>query len=516
MVLRLDRRTFLRMSGYGTAALALGQIMNCRKESDRPPNIVYILADDMGYGDVTCLNPESRIPTPHMDRLAAEGVVFTDAHSGSAVCTPTRYGILTGRYCWRTRLQKGVLWGYSSPLIPPERETVASFLKAHGYATACVGKWHLGLGWRDSEGRMTEKEDDVDYSRSIFGGPCDLGFDYFFGIPASLDMIPYVYVENDRIVAPPTETIGGTEGYEFYRAGPIAPGFRHDKVLTVCTDKAVQFINAHVQANPNQPFFLYFPLSAPHTPILPSSEFQGKSAAGPYGDFVHQCDFAVSEVMVALERLGKTENTLFIVTSDNGCSPMADFDDLAKRGHFPSFVYRGYKADIYEGGHRIPFIARWPKKIAAGRTCSNTICLTDLMATTADILGEQLSDEIAEDSMSLLPDFLGTARAPVREAIVHHSINGSFSIRRKQWKLELCPGSGGWSYPQPEKARELGLPEIQLYDLSTDIGEKNNVFDSHPEVAGELLNLLREYVARGRSTPGIPQANDVPVNIKKE
>lgn len=516
MALRLDRRAFLRMSGYGTAALALGQIMNCRSEIDRPPNIVYILADDMGYGDVTCLNPESRIPTPHMDRLATEGVVFTDAHSGSAVCTPTRYGILTGRYCWRTRLQKGVLWGYSSPLIPPERETVASFLKAHGYATACVGKWHLGLGWRDSEGRMTEKEDAVDYSRSVFGGPCDLGFDYFFGIPASLDMIPYVYVENDRIIAPPTETIAGTEGYEFYRAGPIAPGFRHNEVLPVCTDKAVKFINAHAQANPNQPFFLYFPLSAPHTPILPSLEFQGKSAAGPYGDFVHQCDFAVSEVMAALERLGKTENTLFIVTSDNGCSPMADFNDLAERGHFPSFIYRGHKADIYEGGHRIPFIARWPKKIAAGRTSGSTICLTDLMATTADILDERLPDNTAEDSVSLLPDFLETARETGREAVVHHSINGSFSIRRGRWKLELCSGSGGWSYPKPEEARELGLPEMQLYDLSTDIGEKNNVFDSHPEVAGKLLHMLQDYVDRGRSTPGISQTNDVLVNIKKE
>jgi arylsulfatase A-like enzyme len=372
------------------------------------------------------------------------------------------------------------------------------------------------LGWRDSKGLITEKEGAVDYSRLIFGGPCDLGFDYFFGIPASLDMIPYVYVENDQVVAPPTETIVGREGHEFYRAGPIAPGFRHDRVLTVCTDKALQFIKAHAQANPKQPFFLYFPLSAPHTPILPSSEFQGKSAAGPYGDFVHQCDFAVGEIMGGLETHGMAENTLFIVTSDNGCSPMADFDDLAERGHFPSFIYRGYKADIYEGGHRIPFIARWPKKITAGRTCSDTICLTDLMATAADILGEQLSDDTAEDSVSLLPDFLGTARVPVREAVVHHSINGSFSIRRGKWKLELCPGSGGWSYPQPEKAQELGLPEMQLYDLSVDISEKNNVCDRHSEVAGELLHLLREYVARGRSTPGIPQANDVPVNIKKE
>jgi len=512
----LDRRTFLRMSGYGTTALALGQIINCRSKTDRPPNIVYILADDMGYGDVNCLNPESKIPTPHMDRLAAEGVVFTDAHSGSAVCTPTRYGILTGRYCWRTRLQKGVLWGYSNPLIPPERETVASFLKAHGYATACVGKWHLGLGWRDSEGRMTEKEDAVDYSRSILGGPYDLGFDYFFGIPASLDMTPYVYVENDQVVAPPTKTIVGREGHEFYRAGPIAPGFQHDEVLSVCTNKAVRFINSHAQENPDQPFFLYFPLSAPHTPILPSSEFQGKSTAGPYGDFVHQCDFTVGKMMAALERHGMAENTLFIVTSDNGCSPMADFDDLAERGHFPSYIYRGHKADIYEGGHRIPFIVRWPKKIVAGRTCSDTICLTDLMATAADILGKKLSNDTAEDSLSLLSDFLGTAQAPVREAIVHHSINGSFSIRRGRWKLELCPGSGGWSYPKPEEARELGLPGMQLYDLSVDIGEKNNVCEKHPEVAEELLHLLQDYVDRGRSTPGISQTNDVSVNIKKE
>ncbi|MCJ7681557.1 MAG: arylsulfatase, partial [Candidatus Aminicenantes bacterium] len=442
--------------------------------------------------------------------------VFTDAHSGSAVCTPTRYGILTGRYAWRTRLQDGVFWGWSNPLIPTERVTVASFLQARGYTTACVGKWHLGLGWSDVEGRMTEDGETVDYTRPIVGGPCDLGFDYFFGIPASLDMIPYVFIENDRVVSPPTDTIAGTEGREFYRAGPIAPGFRHEDVLSVCTDRAVRFIDEHVRTNPGGPFFLYLPLTAPHTPILPTEEFQEKSAAGPYGDFVHQCDAAVGEVMAVLERHGMTENTLFIVTSDNGCSPMVDFDDLAARGHFPSYIYRGYKADIYEGGHRVPFIARWPKKIAPGRTCDDPICLTDLMATAADILKERLPDDTAEDSVSLLPNLTGTARAPVREAVVHHSINGSFSIRKGRWKLELCPGSGGWSDPRPEKAQELGLPDMQLFDLSSDIGEKINVCERHPEVADELLRLLRVYVDRGRSTSGRPQANDVPVRIIKE
>jgi arylsulfatase A-like enzyme len=479
---------------------------------DELPNVVYILADDMGYGDVGCLNPQGKIPTPNMDRLGREGMIFTDAHSGSAVCTPTRYGVLTGRYSWRTSLKSGVYWGYSQPLIKEGRETVASLLKRHGYETACVGKWHLGLGWQalNSGADPSEKKSNTrpDYTKPILNGPVDLGFDCFFGIPASLDMVPYVYVENDRVVEAPTETITGLEGYEFYRGGPAAPGFRHEEVLPMCTKKAVAFIERHAEARPDSPFFLYFPLSAPHTPILPTGEFKGKTGIGPYADFVHQCDWTVGRIMEVLERLGMAENTLFIVTSDNGCSPMANFEHLEEQGHDPSYHFRGHKADIFEGGHRIPYIARWPARVEAGSTYGHTICLTDLMATAAAIVGADLADNAGEDSVSTLPALLGIAKGPVREATVHHSINGSFSIRQGRWKLELCPGSGGWSDPKPGNAVEEGLPMIQLYDLSRDVGERENVQARHPDVVYRMIRLLEDYVERGRSTPGAPQKND--------
>ena len=513
-----NRREFLRTVGLGASALALSQFPACRTRVKPLPNIVYIMADDMGYGDVSCLNPEGRIPTQHMDRLASGGMIFTDAHSGSAVCTPTRYGILTGRYCWRSRLESGVLWGYSRTLIPKSRMTVASLLKQHGYATACVGKWHLGWDWATTDGyvfsdRSEETGESVDYTQPISGGPLDLGFDYYFGIPASLDMLPYVYVENDRVVAGPTETVRVSEGRRFYRGGPIASGFKHEEVLPKCTQKAVAFIDNHAKKSSGAPFFLYFPLNAPHTPILPTEDFQGKSGIGPYGDFVMQCDWTVGQIMHALERHNMTENTLFIVTSDNGCSPMADFEDLAQQGHYPSDHFRGYKADIYEGGHRIPFIVHWPKKVVPKSTCDDTICLTDLMATVAAILNYDLPENAGEDSVSILPDLRGTATGPVREATVHHSINGSFSIRQGKWKMEFCPGSGGWSYPQPEEAKKIGLPRFQLYDLNQDIGERNNVLDKHPKVVEHLTELLLDYVEDGRSTPGSPQKNDRQVSI---
>jgi arylsulfatase A len=515
---RQSRRAFLRTVGLGASALALSPFFACRTRGKTFPNIVYIIADDMGYGDVSCLNPDSKISTPNMDRLASEGMIFTDAHSGSAVCTPTRYGILTGRYCWRSRLESGVLWGYSRALIPRSRMTVASLLKQHGYSTACIGKWHLGWDWATKDGhvfsdRSDETGESVDYGQPIAAGPIELGFDCFFGIPASLDMLPYVYVENDRVLESPTETIAGMEGRRFYRGGPAAPGFKHEEVLPKCTTRAVQFIENHANTCSGAPFFLYFPLSAPHTPILPTQDFKGRSGIGPYGDFVVQCDWTIGQIMQALDRHGMRENTLFIVTSDNGCSPMADFADLAQKGHQPSYHFRGYKADIFEGGHRIPFIVRWPGKVQPGSVCDDTICLTDLLATVAAILDFDLPENAGEDSVSILPDLFGKATGPVREATVHHSINGSFSIRQGNWKLELCPGSGGWSYPQPAEAENLDLPRFQLYDLSEDIGERNNVIDRYPEIVEQLTELLIKYVNDGRSTPGLPQKNDRQVSI---
>lgn len=475
------------------------------------PNLVYILADDMGYGDLSCLNAESKIRTPHLDRLAAEGLHGTDAHATSAVCTPSRYSILTGRYNWRSRLKSGVNWGYSPRLIEPDRTTVASFLQDQGYATMCVGKWHLGWTWpRRSDATDEERGNDVDtfdvdYTAPIEDGPTTVGFDHFFGISASLDMPPYVYVKDDRVTAVPDRDIEATQGKQFWRGGPITPDFAHADVLPTLTQEAVDFVDQ--QGPTGQPFFLYFPLPAPHTPILPTPQFAGASGTNEYGDFCLQVDDVVGQVMAALERQGVADNTIVVFAADNGCSPMADFDELADVGHKPSYVFRGHKADIYEGGHRIPYLVRWPKQIAAGSVCDDTLCLVDLLATMADIHGASLPYSAGEDSVSQLPVWRGAAvDTSVREATVHHSVNGSFSIRQGRWKLEMCPGSGGWSHPRPGPECD-GLPPIQLYDLQADIGERSNVQEEHPEIVEELTDLLTRYVVEGRSTPGTPQDN---------
>lgn len=492
---RITRRTFIQAIGFGTASTLLptGNKASAGRKPPSKPNIIFIMADDMGYGDVAYLNQDGKIPTPNMDRLAKEGMVFTDAHSGSAVCTPTRYGVLTGRYCWRSRLKRGVLNGFSPALIEDGRMTVASLLKKHGYKTACVGKWHLGLG----------NDKKTDYTKPLRPGPNDVGFDYFFGIPASLDMAPYCYVENDRPTMPPTDTVKGSPSPAFWRGGGIATDFKHIEVNPTLTQKTVEFIDKAAGQSPETPFFVYFPLAAPHTPIVPNKEFIGKSGIGVYGDFVCEVDWTVGQVMKALERNNLVENTLIILTSDNGCSPQANFKALAKHGHYPSYQFRGYKADIYEGGHRIPFIARWPKKVKPQTTCDETICLTDLMATAAEIAGQTLPDNAGEDSISILPALLGKKLdKPLREATVHHSINGSFSIRQGKWKLELCPGSGGWSDPKPKEAKKQNLPAVQLYDLSADIGERKNVCKQYPEVVKHLTALLEKYKQQGHSQPG--------------
>ncbi len=471
------------------------------KDKTNHPNIVYILADDMGYGDVSCLNDSSKIQTPNIDALANQGLIFTDAHSNSAVCTPTRYGILTGRYAWRSRMKQGVLWSYDEHLIDSERTIVPSMLKRHDYQTACIGKWHLGLDWaKDSAGV-------VDFNQSIKNGPNSNGFDYFYGITASLDIPPYFYIENERITATAIDTIAAMQGKMFWRKGPIGNDFKHIEVLPKLTEKAVSFITE--QSKTDKPFFLYFPLPAPHTPILPTEEFQGKSGTNEYGDFVLMVDDVVGQIKKALMENGVAENTIIIFTSDNGCSPMADFEELEAFRHDPSFHFRGHKADIYEGGHHVPFIVSWPKQIKEGTVCDEIICTTDLLATAAAIVGDTLPDNAGEDSFNILPALLGKhLEKPIREATIHHSVNGSFSIRQGKWKLEFCPGSGGWSYPRPKEAKELGLYPIQLYDLEEDIAEENNVAKDNPQIVSELTVLMQEYIKNGRSTPGVPQKNE--------
>lgn len=494
------------------------------------PNIVYVLADDLGYGDVKCLNPDGKIPTPNFDRLAAGGMKFTDAHSSSAVCTPTRYALLTGRYNWRSRLKRSVLGGMSPPLIEENRLTVPQFLKQQGYHTAGIGKWHLGFEWaRKADTKpftdAIEKGEDgwnVDFTQPIKRGPNFYGFDYYFGIAGSLDMVPYTFIENEHVTVLPTKDnafpmMAGRPGTTNTRRGPAAPDFDALDVLPTLTQKAVDYINQRAtDAKNGKPFFLYVPLNSPHTPIMPTAEWQGKSGLNPYGDFVMQTDATLGTLLDALEKNGLTENTLVIMTSDNGCSPEAQYPDLKAKGHNPSYVFRGTKADIFDGGHRIPFIARWPGHIKPGTSSDQLICLSDLFATCAEITGAKLPDSAAEDSVSILPILEGRADKPVREAIVHHSINGSFSIRQGDWKLELCPDSGGWSVPRPNAPAAKNLPPIQLYDMNQDISEKNNVQAEHPDIVARLTKLLEKYVADGRSTPGALQPNTTPVKIWRQ
>ncbi len=468
------------------------------------PNIIYILADDLGYGDVSAFNPDAAWTTSHIDRIAAEGMMFTDAHTNSAVCTPTRYGVLTGRYAWRTRLKEGVLWSWDEPLIQSGEMTVGKLLQQNGYTTACIGKWHLGLGWQ----YHVEDADSVDFSKPVSGGPNTLGFDYFFGIAASLDIPPYVYIENNLPTAVPTRYTENQSDMGWWRRGLTGSDFEHGQVLPVLTKKAVSFIENHVNSAEDHPFFLYLPLPAPHTPILPTDDFQGKSNTNPYGDFVLQVDWTVGEILKSLDSLGIKEETLVIFTSDNGCSPEADYEDLERFGHDPSYTFRGAKADIYEGGHHVPFAVRWPGRIAPESTSKQVICLTDLLATVAAITGETLEPEAGVDSYNLLPAMFQETETQIREATIHHSVNGSFAIRKGKWKLIMCPGSGGWSDPRPGSSEEADLPPYQLYDLETDIGETRNLFDQHQDVASGLRNLLEQYIILGRSTPGPPQENN--------
>lgn len=488
------------------------------------PNIVFILADDLGYGDVRCLNPASRIATPHLDRLAADGKVFTDAHSSSSVCTPTRYGILTGRYNWRSRLKNGVQGGMSPPLIEPGRWTVASFLKQQGYHTACIGKWHLGMEWPLQPGAAPfadtiEQGRDgwrVDFAQPIRRGPNSVGFDHFFGIAASLDMVPYTYIENDRVTSLPVGDkafpmmSGRTNGAT--RRGPAAADFEAVDVLPTLTRQAIQYLERRADAaKGGHPFFLYLPLTSPHTPIAASPEWENRSGLNAYADFVMQTDASVGDLLGALDRLGLSKDTLVIFTSDNGCSPEAKFGELAAAGHRPSGPFRGHKADIFEGGHRVPFIARWPGTVKPGTRSDQLLCLNDLLATSAEILGEKLPDTAGEDSISFLSALRGRSGGPRREALVHHSINGSFALRSGPWKLALCPDSGGWSEPSPGSRAATNLPPVQLYNLTTDPGETNNLQASRPDLVARLTAVLDNYVTQGRSIPGQPQLNTTPV-----
>lgn len=490
------------MKNVFLATAAILSLLSCT-EKQKQPNIIFILADDMGYGDVSYFDNNSKLKTENLDRMAQEGVVFTDAHSSSSVSTPIRYGILTGRYNWRSTLKNNVLYGYDKALIPADRETMASMLRKNGYTTAGIGKWHLGWDWDN----IDAGKDKVDFSKPVQNGPTTRGFDYFYGFCGSLDMAPYVYIENDMPTSLPDRETVNEGKYSWWRKGPTGADFVHEEVLPNLVDRACNYIKEKAKAD--QPYFLYLPLPAPHTPILPTEEFRGKSGIGEYGDFVLMVDAMVGKVLQAVKESGEDGNTIVVFTTDNGCSPAAGIKEMEAQGHRPNSIYRGYKADLFDGGHRIPCILRWPEGTKPHEV-RQTVCLTDFYATFAAINGYKLMDSEGEDSYNLLPAIVSeTEIDPIREATVHHSIDGQFTIRQGDWKLLLSASSGGWSAPTPTDTLALdSLPPIQLYNMKDDPSETTNVEAEHPEIVSRLRALMAKYVREGRSTPGAPQKND--------
>lgn len=466
------------------------------------PNIIFILADDMGYGDVQAINPKSKIPTPNLNRLAKEGMSFTDAHSPSAVCTPTRYATLTGRYCWRSRLKSGVQNGYGTPLIEKERPTVASHLKTVGYHTAVIGKWHLGLGFQKGDAGKW------DWSKPLSYSPVDVGFERSLVIPASLDFPPYIYIEGHKITGKP-DRIQPKQGFPgFLREGELGSDFS----IVDCMDHLTKEVAAHIKtsARGKKPFFLYFPLTAPHKPVLPHPRFSGMSKLGPYGDFVMQVDWTVGEVLKAVDDAGITDNTLVIYSSDNASfmyresdkeKPHHLSDETEQRyydgDHTANGPWRGTKADIWEGGHRVPLFARWPKEIKAGSICKETVCLVDLFATASDLAKAKLPKptEAAPDSFSWVPLFKGKPGQFRRAPVINHSSGGMFAIRVGQWKLVLGNGSGGRQQPKGRRFQ----PPWQLFDLKNDPGETANLVSQEPERVQQMEASLFQMLANDKS-----------------
>ncbi len=487
----MNNRTRLSITVLLLVSRAVLHAADAPKPASKP-NILILLADDLGYGDPGCYNPKSKIATPHIDRLAREGMRFTDAHAPGPLCHPSRYGLLTGSSPFRTDISR---WP-KQPLIEEGQMTIASLLKAQGYRTAMVGKWHLGFR---EEG----------YDKPLPGGPVARGFDTYFGFRASTDIPPYFFIRGDRAVTPPTEHIeehhstgwASNQG-EFWRGGGIAPGLALEDVLPQLTQEALHVIESQARSNRDgrKPFLLYFAPTAPHTPWLPSPEFAGKSGAGMYGDFTMMLDAEIGRILTALDQSGLAQNTLVIFTSDNG--PLWYEPDQQRLGHASAGGWRGMKSDVWEGGHRMPFIVRWPGRVKAGTVSDQTICFTDLLATFAEICGATLPDEAGPDSFSFVPvlDGVQPADKPVRPPIVMHagSAPSMMMIRSGDWKLINGLGSGGFTKPSFIKPKP-GEPAVQLYNLRADPAETTNLATQHPDKVKELLSALQATVDRGRS-----------------
>jgi arylsulfatase A-like enzyme len=486
------------------------------------PNILLILADDLGYGDVRCYNEQSKVPTPHIDRLAREGMRFTDAHSPCTVCTPTRYSLMTGQMAFRVPNGSAVFTGVGGPsLIEPGRLTLPAMLRDRGYATACVGKWHIGMTFFDSEGRPVRGEGveavrRVDFSRRIAGGPVDHGFERFFGTACcpTTDWL-YAFIENDRVLRPPAGPLDRSRlpNHPYAndcRPGLIAPDFPMEEVDLVFLKKSRQFLEQHVRDSPSQPFFLFHSAQAVHLPSFAAPQFHGKTQAGPHGDFIHQLDYVVGELLATLEQLGVADNTIVLFTSDNGPETTTVIHMRADYGHDGARPWRGVKRDGWEGGHRVPFLVRWPGKVKAGTTSQQLTSLTDVVATVAAIVDAKLPDNAAEDSFNLLPALLDEAHPPIRPYLLQQAFGGlrTLSIRRGDWKYLDHTGSGGNRYENNPGLKPFELPDYapnapgQLYNLAKDPGETRNLYFQEPEIVAELKALLEQSKSSGRSRRG--------------
>jgi len=467
----------------------------------QPPNIIIILADDFGVGDIQALYPDNKIATPCLDKLVAEGITFLDAHSSSAVCTPTRYGLLTGRYNWRTRLQEWVLAAFEKPLIAEERLTLPGMLQKEGYTTACIGKWHLGWDWS----QLLEKNRGIDFHQPVKGGPITRGFDYYFGVDVP-NMPPFTFIENDQLsVFPSEQYVYRPELYMHVKKGAMAPGWKFSEILPELTRRAVQYI--HDRAREDKPFMLYFSMTTPHEPIAPSKAFQGKSNLSPIADLVMETDWAAGEVIQALDDAGIAENTILFFMADNGHSKYTGLKTLLDAGHKPSGEFRGYKGDIWEGGHRVPLIVKWLGKVKPKTTSSQLICLNDVFATCAEIVDAKVPMNVAEDSVSFL-SLLEGKETPVRKSLVHHSVQGEFSIREEGWKLV---------YAVPGKKRHDSRGQncrVMLYNLEEDIEESVDLSSKYPEVVQRLTKLLEKIIDDGRSTSGERLQNDCKIDFR--
>lgn len=483
------------------------------------PHVLIVLADDLGYGDVGCYNPESRVPTPHLDGLAADGMRFLDAHSPSTVCTPTRYSLLTGRMAFRTGM-RGVFSGVGGPcLIEPGRLTLAGMLRDAGYTTACVGKWHIGMTFRDEAGEPIcqsgfEPVQRIDYTRPVTDGPLHHGFDRFFGTVScpTTDWL-YAFVEGDRVPVPPTERLDRSPLPKHpyandNRRGMIAPDFDLERVDLRFLEESVAFLEEHVRERPDEPFFLLHSMQAVHLPSFAAPEFHGATDAGPHGDFLCELDHVVGELLATLDRLEVADDTLVVFTSDNGPETTTTIHMRADQGHDPARPWRGMKRDQWEGGHRVPLIVRWPGRVPADTTSDELVSLTDLMATCAALTDTRLPNDAAEDSFDLSPVLLGEARAgPIRDHLLQQTISLALSIRAGSWKYLDHRGSGGNRYGDDTALAPYTLPEsdpdapAQLYDLDADPGETTNLYATHPDVAARMKATLDQLVAAGRSAP---------------